>query len=171
MELSAHPVDRGRRALDAAHLKELAGAPESVTRLLSIAESGPLDAESRARAERLRGRGAFRAVNRAAEAADDLLRAAQDLEPFDPDAARETYLEALSAALFATHSPAGASPGDIAKGHPQSHHRPVGQHRRGRLVVRRNRMAGQRRRREEPRSSTDPGHRGSQHSRSGSPCS
>ena len=114
MELSADPSDRGRRALAAANLKELAGAPDAVTRLLAVAESGPLDPESRARATRLRGRGAF-VTNRAEDAANALLHAARDLEIFDPDASRETYLEALSAALFATTRSGSTSPADVAR--------------------------------------------------------
>jgi DNA-binding CsgD family transcriptional regulator len=66
--------------------------------LLAIADLSPLDELQRARADRLRARLAF-ARRRGADAPPLLMQAAQRLEPLDPTLARETYTEALGAAL------------------------------------------------------------------------
>ena len=65
-----------------------------------MAEIGPLDELQRARLERLRAQIAF-ARRRGSDAPPLLLDAARRLEPLDPRLARETYLEALGAAMFA----------------------------------------------------------------------
>ena len=54
------------------------------------------------------------AVNRGRDAPELLLRAATQLEPLDVRAARETYLEALFAALFADRLAEAAGPLDVA---------------------------------------------------------
>ena len=61
---------------------------------------GPLDELQRARLERLRARIAF-ARTRGPDAPVLLLKAARRLELLDGELARETYLEALGAAIFA----------------------------------------------------------------------
>jgi DNA-binding CsgD family transcriptional regulator/tetratricopeptide (TPR) repeat protein len=69
-------------------------------RMLEMAEAGPLDDLERARAQLLRAQITF-AVTRGSEAPALLLEAAQRLEPLDARLARETYLDAFSAALSA----------------------------------------------------------------------
>ena len=65
-----------------------------------MAQAGPLDKLQQARAELLRAQIAF-AVHRGRDAPPLLLAAAKRLEPLDATLARETYLDAFSAALFA----------------------------------------------------------------------
>jgi DNA-binding CsgD family transcriptional regulator len=96
-------IDSGRRAaraLAAAEAKEQAGALDDALALASTADVGPLDDGQRARVEVLRARISFEA-DRGNEAPPLLLTAAKRLEPLDHAAAREIYLEALTAALFA----------------------------------------------------------------------
>ena len=68
--------------------------------LLTAAELAPLGALERARLAQLKGRVAL-TLRRGTDAPPLLLDAARRLEPLDPDAARETYLEAITAAVFA----------------------------------------------------------------------
>ena len=88
------------RTLAAAQSKHQAGAPGTALDLLAMAQAGPLDELQRARAELLRTQVTF-AVNRGRDAPPLLLAAAKRLEPLDATLARETYLDAFSAALFA----------------------------------------------------------------------
>jgi DNA-binding CsgD family transcriptional regulator len=98
--LTGDPPRGAERALAAADASLQAGAFEVASGLLARAEGGPLDEFGRARAERLRARIAF-AVNRGRDAPPLLLSAAKRLERLDVALARDTYLEALSAAQFA----------------------------------------------------------------------
>ena len=66
---------------------------------LSIAQAGPLDELGRARVDLLRAKLAL-ATHRGGDPLLLLLRAAKRLEPLDPKLARETYLDALTAAQF-----------------------------------------------------------------------
>jgi DNA-binding CsgD family transcriptional regulator/tetratricopeptide (TPR) repeat protein len=84
-----------------------AGAPDSALRLLSLAEAAPLGELPRAHVDLLRAEIAF-AVNRGGDAASLLLRAAEQLEGIDVRLARETYLDALSAAMFVGPLAAGS---------------------------------------------------------------
>ena len=70
-------------------------------RLLATAKSGPLTELQCARADLLHGQVAF-ASGRGGDAPLLLLKAAERLEPLDARLARETYLEALSASVYAT---------------------------------------------------------------------
>ena len=99
-ELTPEPTRRARRTLAAAQSKHQAGAPDTALGLLAMAEAGPLDELQRARAELLRAQVTF-AVNRGRDAPPLLLAAAKRLESLDASLARETYLDAFSAALFA----------------------------------------------------------------------
>ena len=99
-ELTPDPARRGARALAAAQAKFEAAAPDTASELLATAEMGPLDELQRARLERLRAQIAF-ARRRGSDAPPLLLEAAKRLEPLDAALARETYLEALGAAMFA----------------------------------------------------------------------
>ena len=100
LELTLDPAHRARRALDAAQFKRLAGAPEAALQLLAMAQTGPLDAFQRARVDLVRGQIAF-AVSHGRDAPPLLLSAARQLESLDDGLARETYRDALSAALYA----------------------------------------------------------------------
>ncbi|MFI5589982.1 AAA family ATPase [Amycolatopsis sp. NPDC051758] len=95
--LTPDPVLRARRELAAARAKRGAGALEAALGLLGAAEAGPPDSARDAEVGRLRGQIAFD-QRRGGEAAELLLRAAGRL---DGDQARETYLEALGAAVWA----------------------------------------------------------------------
>src|SRR5712691_2712081 len=108
--LTPDPAHRAARALAAAAAKVQAGAFEAAGRLLGMAEAGPLDESQRARADLLRARLTF-AANRGNDAPPLLLKAARRLEPIDAGLARGTYLDALTAALFAGRlaSPGGSS--------------------------------------------------------------
>ena len=99
-ELTPEPGRRADRALAAARAIHQAGAPDAALGLLSMAEAGPLDKLQRARADLLRAQVAF-TINRGGDAAALLLKAAKQLEPLDVRLARETYLDALAAAMFA----------------------------------------------------------------------
>ncbi len=97
--LTVEPARRSFRALAAAQAKHQAGAVDESLALLEMAEIGPLDEVQRAQAEVLRARIAF-ATNRGGDAPPLLLAAARRLENLDQPLARETYLDALTAALF-----------------------------------------------------------------------
>ncbi|TCN28860.1 regulatory LuxR family protein [Kribbella orskensis] len=105
--LTPDPVQRADRALAAAQAKVQAGAFDAAVQLLGLAEAAPLDEFQRARVDLLRAQLAF-ATNRGSEAPQLLMRAAKRLEAIDAGLARETYLDALNAALFAGRL---ASPG------------------------------------------------------------
>lgn len=91
---------RAERALAAAQAKHEAGAPDAALSLLAAALAGPLDELQRARASLLRAEIAF-TTNRGNLAPPMLLEVARQLEPLDVGLARETHLQALSAAMFA----------------------------------------------------------------------
>jgi DNA-binding CsgD family transcriptional regulator len=99
-ELTPDPARRGTRAQAAAQAKFDAAAPERASELLATAAITPLDELQRARLDRLRGQITF-ARTRGSDAPALLLDAAKRLEPLDAGLARETYLEALGAAIFA----------------------------------------------------------------------
>ena len=88
------------RAFTAAQASLQAGEFDTALRMVGLARSGSLDAAGRARAARLTGQVAF-ASGHGADAPPLLVAAADRLRPVDPDSARETYLEAWGAALFA----------------------------------------------------------------------
>jgi DNA-binding CsgD family transcriptional regulator len=98
--LTPDPARRARRELAAARAKRDAGALDAALDLLGTAGAGPPDAVRDAEAGRLRGQIAFDR-RRGDEAARLLLRAAGSLAPLDTTLARETYLEALGAAIWA----------------------------------------------------------------------
>ena len=98
--LTRDPARRAERAIAAADASLDAGAFETALEMLLAAETGPLDERQRAHVELLRAETAF-SERRGSDAPPLLLRAAKALEPLDPELARDTYLEAWSAALFA----------------------------------------------------------------------
>ena len=99
-ELTPDPARRAARALAAAQAKFEAAAPDTAGELLSVAELGSLDDLQRAQAARLRARIVFRR-SRGSDAAALFLEAARAFDGLDAGAARETYLEAFGAAMFA----------------------------------------------------------------------
>ncbi len=107
--LTLDPVLRAQRALAAARAKFEAAAPDAAFELLATAEMGPLDEFQRARLERLRAQIAFvrtggtkrvPGLTIGPEAPGLLVDAAKRLEPLDAELARETYVEALTAAMW-----------------------------------------------------------------------
>jgi DNA-binding CsgD family transcriptional regulator len=111
--LTLEPARRAERALAAAQAKYQAGAFDAALRLVAIAEPGPLDEFQRARADLLRGQVAF-ASGRGSDAALLLLTAARRFEQLDVRLARETYLEALSAAVLAGRLAPGSLVREVA---------------------------------------------------------
>jgi tetratricopeptide (TPR) repeat protein len=99
-ELTPEESRRSGRALVAAHTKLQAGALDDALRLVATAESGVLSDLEQAKAGLLRAQISF-ASTRGSDAALLLLEAAERLREVDPELARETYLEALEAAIFA----------------------------------------------------------------------
>jgi DNA-binding CsgD family transcriptional regulator len=112
--LTPDPARRAERAMAAAQAKYQAGAFDAALGLLAAAEAGPPDEFRRARADLLRGQIAF-ASRRGSDAPPLLLKAARQLEPLDPRLARETYLEALAAALYAGRLALGAGVREVAE--------------------------------------------------------
>ena len=101
--LTTDPARRAERTLTAAHLNLEAGAFGAAAELLATAGdqvSGPLDELQSARLDLLRGQLVF-ASGLGSEAPPVLLKAATRLEPLNLGLARETYLSAWMAALFA----------------------------------------------------------------------
>ena len=98
-ELTPDPARRSGRALGAAFANVQAGAFEAARGMLSVAEDGTVNDLQRAQIDLLRAQLAF-ASSRGTEAPPLLLAAARRLEALDAGLARETYLDAFSAALF-----------------------------------------------------------------------
>ena len=98
--LTADPARYAERALAAAQANMQAGAFDKALELLVTAEAGPLDEFQKALVDLLRGQIAF-ASGLGSDAPPLLLTAARRLEPINLDLARETYLGAWMAALFA----------------------------------------------------------------------
>jgi DNA-binding CsgD family transcriptional regulator len=99
MLLTPDPGRRADRAIAAAEAKHQAGAPDVAAELLVMAEAGPLEELAHARISLLRGQMAFSAGN-SSDTPRLLMDAARRFEALDTRLARETYLEALSAALL-----------------------------------------------------------------------
>jgi DNA-binding CsgD family transcriptional regulator len=112
--LTPAPVRRAQRSLVAAQTKVRAGALDDAIGLLSSTDVGALDELDRARVDLLRAQIAFVSTH-GRDAPALLLGAARRLAPLSQTLACETYLEALSAAMFAGRLAApGASALDVA---------------------------------------------------------
>jgi DNA-binding CsgD family transcriptional regulator len=112
--LTPAPEHRAQRTLAAAQMKFLAGALDDAFVLLSSADVGALDDLDGARAALLRAQIAFVSTH-GSEAPAMFLDVARRLTPLSLTLASETYLEAMSAALFAGRLAApGASSVDVA---------------------------------------------------------
>ena len=123
--LTPDPGRRGQRALAAAEAHFSAASPDRATELAAVADLCPLSTSDRAHLARLRARILF-ARSRSDEAAPLLLAAAAQFAADGSPLARETYLEAISATVFAgrVHGPAGARAAAVdarASGAPPSH--------------------------------------------------
>jgi hypothetical protein len=105
--LTLDPSLRAGRALAAAQAQVQAGAYDPARELLAMAGAGPLTSSQQAAIDLVRGYLAF-LTSRGSEAPSLLRKAARSLEPIDVGLSRATYLDALSAAMFAGRL---ASPG------------------------------------------------------------
>jgi DNA-binding CsgD family transcriptional regulator/tetratricopeptide (TPR) repeat protein len=112
--LTVDTARRAERTLAAAQANLQAGGFGKALELLAAAEAGPLDEFQRAQADLLRGRIAF--VSTAGGDAPALLvMAAKQLEPLDGALARQTYLDAWAAALFAGNSARAGTLHDVCR--------------------------------------------------------
>ena len=114
VELTAEPGPRAERALAAAQASLQAGALDAAADLLATAAAGPLDELQQARAGLLRGQIAF-ASSAGSDAPALLVKAAQQLEPLDAALARQTYLDAWGAAMFAGQFAGAGSLHEVAR--------------------------------------------------------
>ena len=106
-ELTSDPARRGARALAAAEAKYAAVSPDAAGELLAAAEMSPLNDLQRAQTTRLRAeialaeiRGGDDTVSTLSDAAIGLHNAARELEHLDIALSRDTYLEAVAAAMY-----------------------------------------------------------------------
>jgi DNA-binding CsgD family transcriptional regulator len=104
--LTADPARRAERALAAAQASLQAGEFADALGLVATAEAGALEEFQRARADLVRGHVAF-ASGLGRDAPPLLLAAARRLEAFDLELARETYLTAWGAGVFASSAGGG----------------------------------------------------------------
>ncbi len=105
---------RAQRALAGAQAEFEAGGLDAALTLLGTAEAGAVDDLQRCRVQLLRAQIAF-ASRRGSDAPPMLLEAARALEAVEPALARATYLEALSAAMFAGRLARGGGAVEISE--------------------------------------------------------
>jgi DNA-binding CsgD family transcriptional regulator len=105
---------RGGRALGAAFASVQSGALAAARGLLATAEAAPLDELQRAQVDLLRAQLAF-VSSRGTDATPLLLAAAHRLEVLDISVARETYVDAFSAALFGARLNGSVDVGVVAE--------------------------------------------------------
>ena len=108
--LTPDPARRAQRSLAAGQAKATAGAFGAALSLLTAAEEGPLDEAGQATIDLLRAQISYNSSH-GNQALPMLLAAARRFEPLDGNLARGTYLDALSAALFAGRLASGPGPG------------------------------------------------------------
>jgi DNA-binding CsgD family transcriptional regulator len=111
-ELTPDPLERSRRLLDASQAALTAGAPKRAMALLDQARPEVMTPLLHARTQRLRA-----GANLWARPGDDaaaLLAAARSFEGLDDRLARDTYTEALQAALISGQLTDGTTPLDVA---------------------------------------------------------
>ena len=114
VDLTGESARRSERALAAAQASLLAGALDAAADLLAMAAAAPLDDLQQARASLLRGQIAF-ASSMGSDAPALLVKAAQQLEPLDAALARQTYLDAWVAAMFAGQFAGAGSLHEVAR--------------------------------------------------------
>jgi DNA-binding CsgD family transcriptional regulator len=105
---------RAERALAAAQAKYDAGAPDAALALLAAAQPTTSGELHRARVDLLRAQITF-ATRRGNDGPPLLLKAARHLETLDIELARETYLEAFTAAVIVGRLSRGADVVEIAR--------------------------------------------------------
>jgi DNA-binding CsgD family transcriptional regulator len=105
--------ERASRAQTAASAKFEAADLVAAESLLATAAVGPLDKLGQAQVQRVRAQIAFD-LRRGNDAPALLLRAARTLEPLDAELARDTYLEALVAVVYAARLATGTDEADVA---------------------------------------------------------
>jgi DNA-binding CsgD family transcriptional regulator len=103
VELTPDPSRRYDRALTAASAAKDAGDPDVSRHFLDLAPGTPLTGFQRARKQQLEAQLAY-ITEPGQQSVSALIEAAANILPFDLELARETYLEALSAAIFHTSS-------------------------------------------------------------------
>lgn len=130
-ELTPDVQRRTARVLAAAQAKLVAGEFDTALDLLAVAEAGQLDDLERARIDLLRAQIAF-ASSRGSQAPPLLLAAAKRLESLDIELARDTYLDAFSAVMFAGRLAGTADPVLVAEAVPRA---PIGETRKGDLLL------------------------------------
>ncbi|MEV4347293.1 LuxR C-terminal-related transcriptional regulator, partial [Actinoplanes sp. NPDC049596] len=99
-ELTVDPAVQADRAVTAARAKYQAGDRAAAAALLARAVAGPPDDRRTAMIQLLEGQMAF-ASERSGDGPRLLLETARRLEPLDAALARDTYLDAITAALYA----------------------------------------------------------------------
>jgi tetratricopeptide (TPR) repeat protein len=119
-ELTADPARQADRELAAARAKYQAGSARAASRLLAQAEAGPPDELRSAGIGLLRGQMTF-ASGSSADGPALLLETAGRLERLDAGLARDTYLDALAAALYVGRFAGTADPREVAAA---ARHRP-----------------------------------------------
>jgi DNA-binding CsgD family transcriptional regulator len=132
--LTPDPGERASRALTAAEAKYAAGDFEAAQTLLVTAEVGSHGELGEARVQRMRAQVAF-ALRRGGDAPPLMLRAAQRLESLDAELARQTYLEALVAAIYAGRLAHGQDARQVARAARSATLRPSGSAPHSRLLI------------------------------------
>lgn len=113
--LTLDPTLQATRAVAAAQAKIQAGAYDAAQDLLKLAEAGPLSELQQAHTDLLKAQLAY-VTNHGSDAPPLLLTAAKRLESIDPARSRTTYLEALTAAIFAGRfAPKGGDVLEVAR--------------------------------------------------------
>src|SRR5262249_24934617 len=112
-DLTVDTESRASRALAAAEAKRQAGALDDAATLANMAEEGPLDEAQRAQVDVLRAQ-ISSASDRGSDGPILLVKAAQRLEPIDAKRALDTYLDAITAALFAGRLATESNARDVA---------------------------------------------------------
>jgi DNA-binding CsgD family transcriptional regulator len=133
-QLTPLPPTRTRRALAAALANVQAGAFDTAHTLLTIARDKPADERQRAQIDLVSAQLAF-ASSRGSDATPLLLAAARRLESLDVELARQTYLDAFSAAQFAARLNNGASITEVAQAVRSAPRRPADELTAGDLVL------------------------------------
>ncbi len=110
---TADPAHRPDRALAAARAKFDSGDVAAAEALLADAAAGPLDQLGRGQTQRLRAQLAVH-LGRGQDAPRLLLRAARQLAPVDADAAGQTHVDALLAAIHGGRCVPGTDVTDVA---------------------------------------------------------
>ncbi|MFI6829856.1 ATP-binding protein [Kribbella sp. NPDC050241] len=113
-DLTPDPALRAQRAHAAAQVTLGAGAFETALKLLVTADEVSVSAVHSAQVNLLRAQIGF-ASGHTADSAHLLLGAARRFEPLDADLARDTYLDAMMAAMFAGRLAPGSPQTDVSR--------------------------------------------------------